>query len=125
MSWHGLVYVLLAVTFVVTGQTLLKAGMTLVGPIGRERLKHPGALLGSVLQRWQVWVGLTLYMVSAALWILALSTVPLSVAYPFLGLSYVGVAAVSVTVLGEWLTPAQWIGIVLVVLGVVIVALTG
>lgn len=124
MKLHGLIYVLTAVTFVVTGQVMLKVGMTRVGEIGRERLAHPVRLVIDVLKTWQVPVGLMIYVISAALWILALSTVPLSVAYPFLGLSYVAIAATSVLLLGEWLTPAQWIGIVLVVSGVVIVALT-
>ncbi len=125
MKLHGLIYVLSAVTFVVVGQVLLKVGMTRVGAIGRERLKKPGRLLRDVLGHWQVWVGLTLYVISAAAWILALSTVPLSVAYPFLGLTYVAIAGVSVVLLDEWLTPAQWLGIVLVVAGVVTVALSG
>ena len=56
--------------------------------------------------------------------VLALATVPLSIAYPFLGLSYVFIAGVSVIALGEWLTPAQWLGILLVVFGVITVALT-
>lgn len=124
MKLHGLIYVLLAVSFVVTGQVLLKVGMTRVGAIGRERLKRPVHLVAEVLHYWQVWVGLTLYVISAGLWILALSTVPLSVAYPFLGLSYVAIAGMSVLLLGEWLTPAQWIGIALVVMGVVTVALS-
>lgn len=124
MKLHGLTYVLTAVTLVVTGQVLLKIGMTRVGAIDRERLRRPIRLVADVLGYWQVWVGLTLYIISAATWILALSTVPLSVAYPFLGLSYVAIAGVSVLRLGEWLTPAQWIGIALVVTGVVTVALT-
>ncbi len=124
MKLHGLIYVLTAVTLVVTGQVLLKIGMTRVGAIDRKRLRDPLRLAADVLGYWQVWVGLTLYVISAATWILALSTVPLSVAYPFLGLSYVAIAGVSVLRLGEWLTPAQWIGIVLVVAGVVTVAVT-
>jgi multidrug transporter EmrE-like cation transporter len=124
MKLHGLIYVLAAVAFVVTGQVLLKVGMVRVGEIGRQRLKHPLHLLADVLRHWQVWVGLTLYVISAALWILALSTVPLSVAYPFLGLSYVAIAGLSVVMLGEWLSPAQWVGIVLVVIGVVVVAVS-
>ena len=124
MMAYQLAYVLVAVTLVVTGQTLLKVGMTRVGPIGRDRLREPGALVRDVASRWQVWVGLALYALSAATWILALATVPLSVAYPFLGLSYVFIAGISVIALGEWLTPAQWLGIGLVVVGVVTVALT-
>lgn len=122
MNAHGLVYVLAAVVFVITGQTLLKVGMTIVGPIDGARARRTLSLVRDIASVWQVYVGFTLYAISAALWILALATVPLSVAYPFLGLSYVGIAALSVAMLGEWLTPAQWLGIVLVVLGVVTVA---
>ncbi len=124
MSSVGFAYVLVSVTLVVTGQTLLKRGMTLVGPIGRASLRAPRHLIGQVARHWQVCVGLGLYAVSAVTWIIALSLVPLSVAYPFLGLTYVGVAAIAVLKLGEWLTPAQWLGILLVVCGVLIVALT-
>ena len=124
MTGAELAAVLSAVTLVVAGQVTLKRGMDLVGPITRSRLRSPLRLLGDTATRWQVWLGVALYVTSAAAWIYALSTVPLSVAYPFLGLTYVGVAAVAVARFGEWLTPAQWIGIALVVVGVVTVALT-
>lgn len=123
MSQHALAYVLAAVTLVVGGQTTLKIGMDRVGPIGLERLRDPLRLLSDTVAVTQVWVGLLLYVASSVLWLLALATVPLSVAYPFLGLSYVFIAGVSVIALGEWLTPAQWLGILLVVFGVVAVAL--
>ena len=124
MSGVGLIYVLASVATVVVGQTLLKIGMTKVGPIGLATLRQPVALVRIALSVWQVWVGLGLYLLSAAMWIIALSIVPLSVAYPFLGLTYIGVSAVAVVKLGEWLTPAQWIGIGLVVAGVVTVTLS-
>lgn len=124
MSGVGLAYVLASVATVVVGQTLLKIGMTRVGPIGLTTLRQPIALVRSALSAWQVWVGLGLYMLSAAMWIIALSIVPLSVAYPFLGLTYIGVSFVAVVKLGEWLTPAQWIGIGLVVIGVFMVTLS-
>jgi multidrug transporter EmrE-like cation transporter len=124
MSPHALAYVLGAVALVVTGQTLLKLGMNRVGPIGRQRLRTPVRLAVDVASVPVVWAGLILYALSAALWVLALATVPLSIAYPFLGLSYVFIAGVSVIALGEWLTPAQWLGILLVVFGVITVALT-
>lgn len=125
MSLRGFLFVIISVSFTVTGQTLLKSGMTIVGPIDKTRLQRFGKLMADVWSRWQIWIGFTLYGLAAITWILALSTVPLSIAYPFLGLSYVAIAAISVTLLGEWLTPAQWVGIALVVFGVVLVALTG
>lgn len=122
MKPQGIAYVLAALALVVTGQTLLKLGMTRVGEIGLERLRRPLRLLGDVAGRWEVWLGLAIYALSAALWLLALATAPASIAYSFLGLSYLAVAGMSVRFLGEWLTPAQWIGIALAGIGVVIVA---
>lgn len=122
MSALGFAYTLCAVILVVTGQLLLKMGMAAVGEITGARLKHPVRMVVDVAVQWRVLVGLALYVASAALWILALATMPLSVAYPMLGLSYVSIALVSVVVLGEWLSPAQWLGLVLVVSGVILVA---
>lgn len=125
MSTAGMFYVLVAVVLVVTGQTLLKQGMNLVGPIGRAQLRAPVALTREILRHWHIWVGLGLYAVSAAAWIIALSIVPLSLAYPFLGLTYVFIAFTAVIRLGERLTPAQWLGIALVAGGVLLVAVSG
>lgn len=122
MSGTDLLAVLASVTLVVIGQTTLKWAMTIVGVIDRPRLREPLKLASDVARVWQVWFGLSVYVLSAAMWIFALSRVPLSMAYPFLGLSYVGVAVVAVVALKEWLTPAQWIGIAAVVAGVIMVA---
>jgi drug/metabolite transporter (DMT)-like permease len=116
--------VLLSITLVVAGQIILKFGMARVGPIDGPRLRRPLTLVGDVARVAAVWIGMALYIASAAMWIFTLSRVPLSLAYPFLGLSYVGVAATAVIALDEWLTPAQWLGILLVVTGVVTVALS-
>lgn len=124
MSGVGFAYVIASVFTVVTGQTLLKFGMLRVGAIGLAELRRPLELFGRTLSVWQVWVGLALYVLSAAMWIIALSLVPLSVAYPFLGLTYIGVATIAVVKLREWLTPAQWLGIAMVVAGVIIVTLS-
>lgn len=124
MSAAGLVYVCVTVVTVVAGQTLLKAGMARVGPVDLSRVRRSVRLAADASRIWQLWAGVALYVLSAALWILALSTVPLSVAYPFLGLTYVGVAAIAVMKLGEWLTPAQWFGLSLVVIGVLLVTLS-
>lgn len=125
MNGAGVFSAIAAVAAVVAGQVLLKQGMTDVGPIGRERLKRPLRLAADVAVRWRVWVGLAVYVLSAAAWIFALARLPLAVAYSFLALSYVGVSAVAVIRLDETLTPAQWVGVALAVCGVVLVAIAG
>ena len=121
MSTGSLSAILASVALLVAGQTLLKRGMTLVGPVDGTRARGFGRLALDVVRHWQVLVGAVMYLLSAAMWVVVLSRVPASSAYPFLGLSYIGVAATAVLVLGESLTIAQWLGIVLLVSGVVMV----
>jgi drug/metabolite transporter (DMT)-like permease len=125
MNPYALIAALVTVGLVIVGQTLLKRGMNVVGPIGRVRLRSPGRLLVDMVSRWQLWAGTVLYAASAAAWVLALSTAAPALAYPFLCLSYFGVALTAVLVLGEKLTPAQWLGVLLVIAGVAVVTLSG
>jgi drug/metabolite transporter (DMT)-like permease len=117
--------ILVSIALVVTGQSLLKRGMTLVGAIDGRRARQTGSLVLDIAKRWQLYAGLAAYLLSAVTWVYALSLVSASAAYPFLGLSYIGVAAASVLFLGETLTIAQCVGIALVVSGVVMVAWAG
>lgn len=123
MSVYSFIEALATVALVIAGQTLLKRGMTVVGPIGVERLKAPGQLVLAMVSRWELWVGTVLYAASAAAWLLALSTGAPQVVYPFLCLSYFGVALTAVVVLREQLTPAQWLGVLLLIAGVAVVTL--
>jgi drug/metabolite transporter (DMT)-like permease len=117
--------ILLSVAMVVTGQTLLKAGMTRVGVVDGERLRRPVALVLAVASTPAVVGGLALYVASAVSWIYVLSRTELSFAYPFLAVSYVAVTAAAVLGLKERFATKQWFGVALVVAGVLVVALTG
>lgn len=125
MSIYAFISAIATVVLVIVGQTLLKRGMNVVGPIHREQLAHPGALFVSMVSRWELWLGTVLYALSAAAWLLALSTAAPQLAYPFLCLSYFGVAVSAEVFLGERLTPAQWLGVFLIIAGVAVVTLNG
>ena len=118
----SLVPILLSVGLVIVAQVVLKIGAGSLSGISREELGHPLRLGLRAMRVPGVVIGLLLYLVSAALWLLVLATTPLSYAYPFLGLTYVGVAVASVTVLKERFSALQWIGLAFVVLGVAAVA---
>jgi drug/metabolite transporter (DMT)-like permease len=117
--------ILLSVAMVVSGQTLLKTGMTRVGPVDGARLRRPLQLALAVARTPAVVVGLSLYVASAVSWIYVLSRTDLSFAYPFLAVSYVAVTLVAVLGLKERFHLLQWAGVALVVAGVVLVALSG
>jgi multidrug transporter EmrE-like cation transporter len=102
-------------------QLLLKAGTNRVGefsfaldnilPIG-SRLASSPFILG----------GLACYVVSVVVWILALSRVPVSVAYPMLSVGYVVNAVAAWMLFGESLSMQKLVGIGFIVIGVFLVA---
>lgn len=102
-------------------QLLLKAGTNQVGafsfalenvvPIG-TRLASSPPILG----------GLACYVVSVVVWILALSRVPVSVAYPMLSVGYIVNALAAWWLFGESLGAQKLVGIGFIVVGVYLVA---
>jgi undecaprenyl phosphate-alpha-L-ara4N flippase subunit ArnE len=69
-----------------------------------------------------VLVGLILYAASTVLWILALSSIPLTAVYPFTALTYVLVNVLAVALLGERLSSQGLIGMGVVLFGLFLVA---
>ncbi len=118
----SIIPILASVALVVVAQVVLKLGAGSISGLSREDLRHPVRLGIRALRIPGVVIGLLLYVFSAAVWLLVLATTPLSYAYPFLGLTYVGVAIASVTVLKERFSALQWIGLAFVFVGVLAVA---
>lgn len=112
------------VAFLVCGQLLLKSGMRRVGVVDAERLRSPLTLVASVARTPAVVGGLAIYGASALAWIVVLSRTELSFAYPFLSLAYVIVTVTAVGLLGEHFSARQWIGLLAVVSGVLLVVLS-
>ncbi len=114
----------LAVVAVITGQTLLKLGMQRVGRVDRASLERPLLLGGRVVREPRVLAGLALYALSGVTWVVVLARSELSYAFPFLGLTYVGVVGVAAFLLRERVVMRQWLGVALIVVGVSLVALS-
>lgn len=107
-------------------QLLLKAGAASAGPIsvaaGGPALwrtatglaQHP-AILG----------GLVCYAISVLVWIVALSRAEVSIAYPMLSIGYVVNALLAWWLFGEHVGVQRWLGIGIIVIGVVLVARSG
>jgi len=119
---HPVVLVFIAVVISVLGQLSLKVAMNQVGAIDAESLARPMETLVRVFSTPLVWLGLGFYGVSALLWLVVLSRLDLSYAYLMLASMYVLIPLVSWLFLGERIPPMRWVGMVVVVLGVVIVA---
>lgn len=114
--------ILIAVVFSVSGQLLLKAGANKVGRIETSALKNPLQIVFSFVKSPLIIVGLLLFIISAFLWIIALTRVDLSFAYPLVGTSYVLILLFSRIILGEDVNILRWLGALLVALGVVLIS---
>jgi multidrug transporter EmrE-like cation transporter len=102
-------------------QLLLKAGVREVGrfeftlanvlPVGRD-LATSLPVVG----------GLACYVISVAVWLMALSRVEVSVAYPMLSIGYVVNALLAWWLFGESVGPQRIAGIAVIIVGVFLVA---
>ena len=102
-------------------QVLLKAGTNRVGEFAfsLENLVPVGA---KVATSPFILAGLGCYVVSVVVWILALSRVPVSVAYPMLSVGYIVNAVAAWLLFGESLGMQKLVGIGFIVVGVFLVA---
>ena len=120
------VWILSGVLLNAVAQLLLKAGASSSGEIsmaagapalGRTAIRlaqHP-SILG----------GLACYVISVVVWIVALSRVEVSIAYPMLSIGYVVNALLAWWLFGEDVNVQRWLGIGFIVVGVVLVARSG
>ncbi len=102
-------------------QLALKAGVRDHGPIAL-RFEGSWSVAAKLLIEPYLWAGLICYVVSVIIWIMALSRVDVSVAYPMLSLGYVVNAIAAWWLFGEVLGAGRIVGIGVIILGVFILA---
>ena len=69
-----------------------------------------------------IWVGLICYVVSVVVWLLVLSRVDVSYAYPFLSVGYIVTTVIGYAYFNENITLYRLLGVALICLGVIFVA---
>lgn len=114
--------VFFSVLCAISGQLLLKIGMTRLGPIGASVLANPLGTILPVVSSPLVVLGLGCYVAGAISWLVVLSRLPLSLAYPVLAISYALIPILAWLLLGESVPGIRWIGIALISIGVVVVS---
>ena len=102
-------------------QLLLKAGTNVLGVITLTRETWLDTFAKMATQGYFV-LGAACYAVSIVVWILGLSRVPVSVAYPLLSVGYIINAIAAHYLFGESVTLTRWLGIGFIVVGVWLVA---
>lgn len=121
MSLLTLALILATVTASACAQLALKLGMS--SPAVAEALPQGGkVLIAAVALSPLVWTGLAIYGSSVAVWLWILSKVDLSLAYPFVGVSFVVVMLFGVFLLNETVTPLRIIGTIMIGIGCIFVA---
>ena len=121
MSAASFALILTGVLLNAAAQLLLKAGTNAVGqfafsaqnivPVGLKLAFEP-----------HIAGGVACYVVSLVVWIMGLSRVDVSIAYPMLSIGYVLNALAAWYLFGESLTAQKLIGIAFIVAGVFLVA---
>ena len=113
--------VLTGVLLNAAAQLLLKAGTRAVGPF-EFTLANVGPVGSQLALNPAILAGLGCYGLSVVVWIMALSRVEVSVAYPMLSLGYVVNALFAWWLFGEALTAMRLSGMFLIIVGVYLVA---
>jgi multidrug transporter EmrE-like cation transporter len=121
MRSADLALILTGVTLNAAAQLLLKAGARML-PAVPLQMSNAGLVLERALMNGPILVGLCCYVVSVAFWILALTRVDVSVAYPMLSIGYVINAVAAAALFAEQLTTQRVAGIGIIVLGCWLVA---
>lgn len=121
---QSLALIALSVLSGVSGQTAIKMGLE-QGKIEMLALAAPLQTIQLILHAPLVLTGLLLYALGALSWIIVLSRLDLSYAYPFLAVNFVLVTLVSRLVLGESVPLMRWMGILVICVGILIVAGSG
>jgi multidrug transporter EmrE-like cation transporter len=120
LTIESVMLLLFAVAAAATGQVLLKNGMRTAST--RAAATHGSLAVAAATSPW-VLLGLAVFGISAVAWLAVLSRVPLSVAYPFNALGYLGILTASIVVLHERANVWTWAGTALVVSGLIVVVL--
>ncbi len=117
MTWAGFSFLLTGVVLNAIAQLLLKAGTNVLGVITVTRDNWFDQFSRMALEPHFL-LGAACYGVSLVVWIIGLSRVPVSVAYPMLSIGYVINAIAAHYLLGESVTAARWAGIGFIIVGV-------
>ena len=102
-------------------QILMKAGTNAVGhfEFSMENILPIGLKLAT---EWHIVTALFCYAFSVVVWVLALSRVPVSIAFPMLSMAYVVNAVAAYYLLGEPFNATKLIGMGVIILGVIILS---
>ena len=121
MTWGAFSLVLAGVLLNAVAQLALKASVNETGAIGLDLTSLWSSAQSLAASLW-LWLGLLCYAISVVVWLLALSRVDVSIAYPMLSIGYVVNAVAAWQLFGESLGSGRLAGIGIIIIGVFVLA---
>jgi multidrug transporter EmrE-like cation transporter len=121
MTWLSFGLILTGVLLNAAAQLFLKAGTNALGVVSFSSADWFGQAL-KVGANPHIIGGMFCYAFSLVVWIMALSRVPVSIAYPMLSIGYVVSAVAAYFLFGESLSVSRWMGIGFIIVGVYLVS---
>ncbi len=119
MNITNLIIIFIAVLLSAVGQIFLKIAANTIGPIS---LKSNVLELLNLSMNIHLMLGLMSYFFSTIIWIIALSRVSLSVAYPMVSLGYVFVALAAWYLFNEPLSSMKLLALGIIIFGIILLA---
>lgn len=121
MTWAAFALVLTGVLLNAVAQLALKASVNDTGIINLD-MHSLLSSAGSLATNLWLWLGLICYAISVVVWILALSRVDVSIAYPMLSIGYIVNAVAAWHLFDEPMNLGKVVGIGIIIVGVYILA---
>ncbi len=115
-----IVLIILSVLLNCAAQLCMKSGMLAIGEIGGPQ--GFWAALPHMLTSPVLWGSGICYVLSIALWLVVLSKVDVSYAYPFLSIGYVLSAIAGYFFFAEHITLVRIVGIAVICIGVILIS---
>ena len=116
---HNILLILSSVILNAFAQLFIRQGMLKLGKISMtiDQLWH--MILQSITNLY-IWAGMMSYAISILLWMVVLSKVNVSLAYPFLSIGYIVTTIIAYFAFGEPITVQKVMGIAIICLGVIV-----
>lgn len=113
--------ILAATVLGIVGQIMLKQGMGAMGPLSLSLGGAP-QLIWRMATAPMVIGGLLIYGAGTFFWLITLSRIELSAAYPFVSLNHVIIFLIAWLVLREQVSPSRAAGVLVICIGMLLVA---
>ena len=121
MTWAAFALILTGVLLNAIAQLALKASVSDTGIISLD-MQSLLSSAGSLASNLWLWLGLICYAISVVVWILALSRVDVSIAYPMLSIGYIVNAVAAWHLFDEPMNMSKVVGIGIIIVGVYVLA---